>query len=159
MRLPFRIGVALALAPALAALALGRSGRAQRGPEHRLDVSVCVLLAAAALLFVEDAVLTELKFSGNGRYLFPAACLTIVVGMVGWARATGWAFALARRIAGSLTAWAAAAIVAAGAIAAIVPSAVDAFGTLRRHGPACAFRPMSGTTWRRPSPAQAVPHD
>jgi hypothetical protein len=71
-----------------------------------------------------------LKFSGNGRYLFPAACLTIVVGMTGWSRAAGWAFTLGGRAAGAVAGGAAAAIVAAAAVAAIVPSAVDAFGTL-----------------------------
>jgi hypothetical protein len=130
VRLPFRIGVVLALAPALGTLLLSRARRPQRDPERRLDVSVCVLLAAAITLFLEDAVLTELKFSGNGRYLFPAACLTIVVGMVGWARVVGWAFALGARAAGRAVAWAAAAMVAAGAAAAIVPSAIDAFGVL-----------------------------
>jgi hypothetical protein len=130
VRLPFRIGVALALAPVLAAVVVRRTERLRRDSERRLDVAVCGLLAAALVLFVEDAVLTELKFSGNGRYLFPAACLTIVVGMVGWARGAGWAFALGSRFAGRITAWAAATVVAAGAIAAIVPSAVDAFGAL-----------------------------
>ena len=128
VRLPFRIGVALALIPGLAAIALHR--RSRRDAERRLDVSVWGLLAAAILLFMEDAVLTELKFSGNGRYLFPAACLTIVVGMVGWARGTGWAFELAARAGGRLGGWAAAAAVVAAAVAAIVPGAVDAFGAL-----------------------------
>jgi hypothetical protein len=130
VRLPFRIGVALAFAPALAAAALSRWGHRQRRSERRLDVSVCVLMAAALVLFIEDALLTELKFSGNGRYLFPAACLTIVLGMVGWARAAGWAFALGRRFAGRIAAWVAAGVVAGVAVAAIVPSAVDAFGGL-----------------------------
>ncbi|HEX5195171.1 MAG TPA: hypothetical protein VFW09_20440 [Solirubrobacteraceae bacterium] len=130
VRLPFRIGVALALVPAMAAAPPSRSGRARPRSERRLDVCVGVLFVAALVLFAEDAVLTELKFSGNGRYLFPAACLTIVVGMVGWARGTGWAFALAARFAGRLAAWAAAAVVAAAAVAAIVPSAVDAFAAL-----------------------------
>src|SRR5262249_45837002 len=136
VRLPFRIGVALAIVPALAGVVMSRTGRARRDwtgrPRHdserRLDGAIGVLLAAAVLLFAEDAVLTELKFSGNGRYLFPAACLTIVVGMVGWARGAGWAFALGRRFAGRLAAWAGAALVAAAAVAATVPSAVDAFG-------------------------------
>jgi hypothetical protein len=140
VRPPFRIGVALALVPALIATARSRSGRSQRASERRLDLCVCVLLAAAIVLFVEDALLTELKFSGNGRYLFPAACLTIVVGMVGWASATGWAFALAARFAGRVAAWAGAGIVAAAAVAAIVPSAVDAFGVLPSTWPALRFQ-------------------
>jgi len=155
VRLPFRIGVALALAPALAA-GLGGFRGARRASERRLDVCVCVLLVAALVLFIEDALLTELKFSGNGRYLFPAACLTIVVGMVGWARASGWAFALGARVSGGIGAWAATAAVVAGAVAAIVPSAVDAFGTLpatwdglrfqaqSRHDVATAIRRAGG---------------
>jgi hypothetical protein len=130
VRLPFRIGVVLALAPALGALVRSRARRPRHDPERRLDVSVCVLLAAAIGLFMEDAVLTELKFSGNGRYLFPAACLTIVVGMVGWARGVGWAFKLGARIVGTATAWAAAVVLAVAASVAIVPSAVDAFAKL-----------------------------
>jgi hypothetical protein len=131
VRLPFRIGVVLALVPAVVGIPLSRAG----GPTHqrsqrRLDVCLCVLLIAALALFAEDAVLTELKFSGNGRYLFPAACLTIVVGMTGWARFAAWAFAAASRFARRAIAWVAVAVVTAGAIAAIVPSAVDAFGKL-----------------------------
>jgi hypothetical protein len=157
VRLPFRIGVALALVPALAAAVIGRRGHRQGPTERRLDVSVCVLLGAALVLFIEDALLTELKFSGNGRYLFPAACLTIVVGMVGWAGAAGWAFVLGTRVAGTVAAWIATAVVAAAAVAAIVPSAVDAFGGLPstwdqlrfqadvRHDVATAIRRAGGS--------------
>jgi hypothetical protein len=131
VRLPFRIGVVLALAPAVAAIPLARAGRPTRQrSQRRLDVCLCVLLIAAIALFLEDAVLTELKFSGNGRYLFPAACLTIVVGMTGWARFAAWAFAAASRFARRGTGWVAVAVVTAGAIAALVPSAVDAFAKL-----------------------------
>jgi hypothetical protein len=127
VRLPFRIGVVLALVPAVAAIAFtGDRTRTQR----RLDLCLGVLLVAAIVLFAEDAVLTELKFSGNGRYLFPAGCLTIVVGMVGWARFAAWAFTAASRFARRAIGWIAVAVVTAGAVAAIVPSAVDAFGKL-----------------------------
>jgi hypothetical protein len=127
VRLPFRIGVVLALVPAIAAIAFtGDRTRTRR----RLDVCLGVLLLAALVLFAEDAVLTELKFSGNGRYLFPAGCLTIVVGMVGWARFAAWAFAVASRYARRAIGWIAVAVVTAGAVAAIVPSAVDAFAKL-----------------------------
>jgi hypothetical protein len=131
VRLPFRIGVVLALVPAVAAIALPRGGtRTPPWSQRRLDVCLCVLLVAAIALFLEDAVLTELKFSGNGRYLFPASCLTIVVGMVGWARFAAWAFAAVSRVARRMTGWVAVALVTAGAVAAIVPSAVDAFAKL-----------------------------
>jgi hypothetical protein len=131
VRLPFRIGVVLALLPGLAAIRPPRGG-AHRQPrvQRRLDICLGVLLVAALLLFLEDAVLTELKFSGNGRYLFPAACLTIVVGMVGWARFAAWAFAAVSRSARRAIDWVAVAVVTAGAVAAIVPSAVDAFAKL-----------------------------
>jgi hypothetical protein len=130
VRLPFRIGVVLALVPAIAA-ALPRGGTdGQRPSVRRLNVSLAVLLVAAIILFLEDAVLTELKFSGNGRYLFPAGCLTIVVGMVGWARFAAWAFAAVARLARRSIGWVAVAVVTAGAVAAIVPSAVDAFAPL-----------------------------
>jgi hypothetical protein len=127
IRLPFRIGVVLALVPAVSAIAFTRD---RTRTQRRLDVSLCVLLVAAIVLFAEDAVLTELKFSGNGRYLFPAGCLTIVVGMVGWARFAAWAFAAVSRSARRAIGWIAVAVVTAGAVAAIVPSAVDAFGKL-----------------------------
>jgi hypothetical protein len=127
IRLPFRIGVVLALVPAVAAIALTRD---RTRTQRRLDVCLCVLLVAAIALFAEDAVLTELKFSGNGRYLFPAGCLTIVVGMVGWARFAAWAFAAASRFARRAIGWIAVAVVTAGAVTAIVPSAVDAFAKL-----------------------------
>jgi hypothetical protein len=131
VRLPFRIGVLLALVPAVAAAALARGGTGgQRRSQRRLDVSVCVLLAAAIVLFGEDAVLTELKFSGNGRYLFPAGCLTIVVGTVGWARFAAWSFAAVAGLTRRSVGWVAVAVVTAGAVAAIVPSAVDAFTPL-----------------------------
>jgi hypothetical protein len=127
VRFPFRIGVVLALVPAVAAIAFtGDRTRTQR----RLDLCLGVLLVAAFVLFAEDAVLTELKFSGNGRYLFPAGCLTIVVGMVGWARFAAWAFTAVSRFARRAIGWIAVAVVTAGAVAAIVPSAVDASGKL-----------------------------
>jgi hypothetical protein len=131
VRLPFRIGVVLALATAVAAIGRPRIGTlTRRRSQRRLDVCLCVLLVAALTLFLEDAVLTELKFSGNGRYLFPASCLTIVVGMVGWARVAAWAFAAVSRGARRAIGWVAVAVVTAGAVAAIVPSAVDAFAKL-----------------------------
>ncbi len=132
VRLPFRIGVLLAFVPTVAALVLARDAtrtRTQRS-QRRLDICLGVLLVAALALFLEDAVLTELKFSGNGRYLFPAACLTIVVGMVGWARFAAWAFAAGARLAQRTAGWVAVAIVTAGAVAAILPSAVDASAKL-----------------------------
>jgi hypothetical protein len=131
VRFPFRIGVVLALVPAVAAIRLpGGATRARPRPQRRLDICLCVLLAAAIVLFLEDAVLTELKFSGNGRYLFPAACLTIVVGMVGWARGAAWAFAALSRLMHGAVGWVAVALVTAGAVAAIVPSAIDASAKL-----------------------------
>jgi hypothetical protein len=131
VRLPFRIGVVLAFVPAVATLAFARGAtRARQRPQRRLDVCLGVLLVAAIALFLEDAVLTELKFSGNGRYLFPAACLTIVVGMVGWARFAAWALAALSRFGRRAIGWGAVAVVTAGAVAAIVPSAVDAFAKL-----------------------------
>ncbi len=142
VRLPFRIGVVLAFVPAVAALALGRGGTStRRRPQRRLDICLAVLLVAAVMLFLEDAVLTELKFSGNGRYLFPAACLTIVVGMVGWARFAAWGVrgrcrGSSRRAVG----WVAVAVVTAVAIVAIVPSAVDAFAKLKPTWSALRFQ-------------------
>jgi hypothetical protein len=130
VRLPFRIGVVLALVPAVAAVGLARRGTRAPRSQRRLDVCLCVLLVAALALFLEDAVLTELKFSGNGRYLFPASCLTIVVGMVGWARFAAWAYAAVSRSVRPAIGWVAVAVVTAGAVAAIVPSAVDAFAKL-----------------------------
>ena len=132
VRLPFRIGVVLAAVPAVASIALGTGAAVATGASrrHRLDLCLCVLLIAALALFAEDAVLTELKFSGNGRYLFPAGCLTIVVGMAGWARFAAWAFAAVSGFARRTVGWAAVAVVTTGAVAAIVPSAVDAFGKL-----------------------------
>jgi hypothetical protein len=129
VRLPFRIGVVLAFVPAVAALARGGL-RTRPHSQRRLDICLGVLLVGAIVLFLEDAVLTELKFSGNGRYLFPAACLTIVVGMVGWARCAAWAFAGLSRLMRPAVGWVAVALVTAGAVAAIVPSAVDAFAKL-----------------------------
>ena len=132
VRLPFRIGVVLALVPAVFAIPLARGGtRGKTPPQRRLDICLSVLLIAALALFLEDAVLTELKFSGNGRYLFPAACLTIVVGMVGWARFAAWAFAATARVTRRSFGWVAIAVVTAGAVAAIVPSAVDATAKLK----------------------------
>jgi hypothetical protein len=141
VRLPFRIGVVLALVPAVVGIPLSRAG----GPTHqrsqrRLDVCLCVLLIAALALFAEDAVLTELKFSGNGRYLFPAACLTIVVGMVGWARFAAWAFAAGSRFARRAVGWVAVAVVTAAAIVAIVTSASDAFAKLKPTWSALRFQ-------------------
>jgi hypothetical protein len=130
VRLPFRIGVVLALVPAVAAIGLARGGTRAPRSQRRLDVCLCVLLVAALTLFLEDAVLTELKFSGNGRYLFPASCLTIVVGMVGWARFAAWAWAAVSQVGRRAIGWVAVAVVTTGAVAAIVPSAVDAFATL-----------------------------
>jgi hypothetical protein len=131
VRLPFRIGVLLALVPAVAVIPLaGRGTRTRQRPQRRLDICLSVLVVAAIALFLEDAVLTELKFSGNGRYLFPAACLTIVVGMVGWARFAAWAFAVVSRSARRAFGWVALAVVTAGAVAAIVSSAIDALAKL-----------------------------
>ncbi len=130
VRLPFRIGVVLALVPAVAAIGRARGGAPTPPAQRRLDVCLGVLLVAAIVLFGEDAVLTELKFSGNGRYLFPAGCLTIVVAMVGWAGFAAWAFAAVSRRARRMIGWVVVALVTAGAVAAIVPSAVDAFAKL-----------------------------
>ena len=141
VRLPFRIGVVLAFVPAVAALAFGRGGTSTRDrPQRRLDICLAVLLVAAVMLFLEDAVLTELKFSGNGRYLFPAACLTIVVGMVGWARFAAWGFAVVARFSRRAVGWVAVAVVTAIAIVAIVPSAVDAFARLKPTWSALRFQ-------------------
>jgi hypothetical protein len=141
VRFPFRIGVVLAVVPAVAALALARGGTSTRDrPQRRLDLCLAVLLGTAVALFLEDAVLTELKFSGNGRYLFPAACLTIVVGMVGWARFAAWGFAAVSRVVRRAVGWVAVAVVTAAAIVAIAPSAVDAFAKLKPTWSALRFQ-------------------
>jgi hypothetical protein len=141
VRLPFRIGVLLAFVPALATIPSARRGaRTRQPPQRRLDICLGVLLVAAIALFLEDAVLTELKFSGNGRYLFPAACLTIIVGMVGWARFAAWAFAVVSRSVRRAIGWVAVAVVTAAAVVAIVPSAVDAFAKLRPTWSALHFQ-------------------
>ena len=141
VRLPFRIGVVLAFVPAVAALVLARGGTSTRQrPQRRLDICLAVLLVAAVTLFLEDAVLTELKFSGNGRYLFPAACLTIVVGMVGWARFAAWGFAAVSRFVPGAVGWVAVAVVTAAAIVASVPSAVDASARLKPTWSALRFQ-------------------
>jgi len=149
VRTPYRIGVLLALLPGvveLVRIAARRARAVAAAPtaapdaastaapdatdraDRRLDVAVCVLLVAGLGLFVEDAVLTELKFSGNGRYLFAGACLLIIVGMVGWARTVAWAFTVAARWRGRVVAAACAAVVTAIAAAAVAPSAVRAIG-------------------------------
>ena len=142
IRTPYRIGVLLALVPGMVELV--RAARRGRGvaaaptaapqatdrADRRLDIAVCLLLVAGLGLFVEDAVLTELKFSGNGRYLFAGACLLIIVAMVGWARIVACAFMVAARWRGRVVAAACAGVMTAIAAAAVAPSAVHAVGGL-----------------------------
>jgi hypothetical protein len=94
---PFKVGLlALAAAPLL-------RGRRDGG------VRTAGALAVLALAWiVEEAVLTQLGFSGSDRYLLAPCTLLIVAGSAGWRGLAGWLLAL-RRAAGKVPAVAAAA--------------------------------------------------
>jgi hypothetical protein len=94
---PFKVGLlALAAAPLL-------RGRRDGG------VRTAGALAVLALAWiVEEAVLTQLGFSGSDRYLLAPCTLLIVAGSAGWRVLAGWLLAL-RRAAGKVPSVAAAA--------------------------------------------------
>ncbi len=78
--MPFKAGVVLAL------VEVARRWR------HRAPTNAQTIVVVAALVglgwILEEAVLTQIGFSGSGRYLIAPSALLIMVGAVGWA----WAF-------------------------------------------------------------------
>jgi hypothetical protein len=70
---PFKVGLAI-----LAAL-VGFAGK-------RLGGKALALGAVGLIWVLEEAVLTQLGFSGSDRYLLAPAALVVVAGAVGWAR-------------------------------------------------------------------------
>jgi hypothetical protein len=78
---PIKLGAAIALATAGAAVWTRR-----RAPDRR-DLAVLVIGVIAVVWLLEDAVLTELGFSGNNRYLLAPGGLLLTVGAVGWGTA------------------------------------------------------------------------
>ncbi len=82
---PFQVGVACALGSLAFAL---RRGQAVRLSATRAAVLALVLLGGGWI--VEEAVLTQIGFTGSDRYLIAPEAVLVVVGAVGW----GWALRL-----------------------------------------------------------------
>ncbi len=78
---PFKVGVLLGLGFAAAAW------RMRRG----LAGTVLILVFAAIAWILEEALLTQVGFSGSERYLLAPMALLIVAGAAGWGLAFGWA--------------------------------------------------------------------
>ncbi len=72
---PFKLGLAV-----LAALAAG-------GVDRRRGTTAALILGGVGVLWIlEEALLTQLGFSGSDRYLLAPAALVVLAGSVGWAR-------------------------------------------------------------------------
>ncbi len=100
LTMPFKAGVALALVEVV---------RRRRWTTPRAVVAFAALLGLAWI--VEEAVLTQIGFSGSDRYLIAPVALLVVVGAVGWAWT--WAFWRPR--------WALAALAAAVVLTVVAP--------------------------------------
>ena len=78
---PFKLGIAIAIAAAAA------RAWSSRGAADRRDLAVLTVGTGAIAWLLEDAALTELRFSGNNRYLLAPAAVLVLVGAVGWGTA------------------------------------------------------------------------
>lgn len=132
---PFRVGVVLALAvgPMIAMTRAQPVARARRSAVRRWfagNAPLMAVLGGGVLLLLEDAVLTELKFSGSDRYLFVGAAMVLVVGAVGWGTlAAGCAAALSRRF-GHLAGPVGATAAAVGLILLLTPTGISGGASL-----------------------------
>ena len=100
LTMPFKAGVVLALVEVV---------RRRPWTTPRAVVMFAVLLGLAWI--VEEAVLTQIGFSGSERYLIAPVALLVVIGAVGWA----WTWAFWRR------GWALVAVAAVVALTALAP--------------------------------------
>jgi hypothetical protein len=125
----FRVGAVLLLLVAASWLTPSRDGGGRTSLRRAWPrLTVIVLLAAGLLLFLEDAVLTEIQFSGSNRYLFLAAALVLLAGAVGWGAA-------AARLAGAVRRAPPLALIATTAAAvagflALSPAGASGYGAL-----------------------------